>query len=113
MFAIPRYSRSYIYVVDNHDKEILQRDQELDTLRDRHRRMEADEVSDRDGRTFTIYLVDRIPPTTILAPGPQGTALRILAAAVISALVSFFLARSLTAPLEGLRMDRDIFLDSC
>ncbi len=104
LFAIPRYSRSYIYVVDNADKEILQRDEELDTLRDRHRRMEAEEAVDADGHSFTVYLVDRIPPTTILAPGPEGTALRVLAAALISALVSFFLARSLTAPLEGLRL---------
>jgi len=104
LFAIPRYSRSYIYVVDNEDREILQRDGELATLRNRHRRMEANEVTDPKGRHFTIYLVDRIPPTTILAPGPEGTALRILAAALISALVSFFLARSLTAPLESLRL---------
>lgn len=103
LLAIPRYSRSYIYVVDNNDREILQRDEALSTLRDTHRRMEANEVIDADGRNFIIYLVDRIPPTTILAPGPEGTALRILAAALISALVSFFLARSLTAPLNGLR----------
>ena len=104
LVAIPRFSRSYIYVVDNEDREILRRDQDLATLRNRHRRMEAEEISDHLGRSYTIYLVDRIPPTTILAPGPEGTALRILAAALISALVSFFLARSLTAPLEGLRL---------
>jgi two-component system sensor histidine kinase CpxA len=104
LFSIPRYSRSYIYVVDNDDREILQRDEALNALKDRHRRMEAEEVRDGDGRNYTIYLVDRIPPTTLLAPGTQGTTLRILAAALISALVSFFLARSLTAPLEGLRM---------
>jgi len=104
LVAIPRFSRSYIYVVDNEDHEILRRDQDLETLRDRHRRMEAEKISDHLGRSYTIYLVDRIPPTTILAPGPEGTALRILAAAVISALVSFFLARSLIAPLEGLRL---------
>ena len=102
LFAIPRFSRSYIYVVDAGNQEILQRDQELRVLMDRHRRMESDTVQDRDGQQYTIYLVDRIPPTTILAPGPQGTALRIAAAALISALVSFFLARSLTAPLENL-----------
>jgi len=104
LVAIPRFSRSYIYVVDNEDREILRRDQDLATLRDRHRRMEAEKIRDHLGRSYIIYLVDRIPPTTILAPGPEGTALRILAAAVISALVSFFLARSLTAPLEGLSL---------
>jgi len=66
--------------------------------------MEAETVTAPGGEAFTIYLVDRIPPTTILAPGPEGTALRILAAALISALVSYFLARSLTAPLESLRL---------
>jgi two-component system sensor histidine kinase CpxA len=104
MFAVPRFSRSYIYLVDELDQEILQRNDALATLRDRHRRMESEVVTGHGGDQFTIYLVDRIPPTTILAPGPQGTALRIFAAALISALVSFFLARSLTAPLEGLRL---------
>ncbi|HLF29973.1 MAG TPA: ATP-binding protein [Xanthomonadales bacterium] len=103
LLQVPRYSRSYIYVVDSEQREMLQRDEELRILQERRRRMEAESVTARDGSSFTIYLVDRIPPTTILAPGPQGTALRILAAALISALVSFFLARSLTAPLEGLR----------
>jgi two-component system sensor histidine kinase CpxA len=65
--------------------------------------MEAESITDEQGQTFTIYLVDRIPPSTILAPGAEGTALRIFFGAIISALVSFFLARSLTAPLEGLR----------
>jgi len=104
ILAVPRYSRSYIYVVDAEGREILQRDEELGVLKDRHRRMEAEIVSDAAGQEFTIYLVDRIPPSTILAPGAEGTALRILFGAIISALVSFFLARSLTAPLEGLRL---------
>jgi two-component system sensor histidine kinase CpxA len=104
LLAIPRYSRSYIYLVDRNDKEILQRDEALNTLRERHRRIESEPAEGLDGSDYTIYLVDRIPPTTILAPGTQGTALRILAAALISALVSFFLARSLTAPLEELRI---------
>jgi two-component system sensor histidine kinase CpxA len=104
LFAIPRYSRSYIYLVNSADEEILQRDAALATLRDRLRGIEEETITVNDGSRFTIYLVDRIPPTTILAPGTQGTILRILAAALISALVSYFLARSLTAPLEGLRM---------
>jgi two-component system sensor histidine kinase CpxA len=103
LVAIPRMSRNYIFVVDENDAEILQRDAILRALRARHGRMETETVQASDGRTYTIFLVDRIPPTTILAPGPDGTALRILAGALISALVSFFLARSLTAPLEGLR----------
>ena len=103
LVGIPRMSRNYIFVVDENDQEILKRDAILRGLRDRHGRIETESVVSSDGRQHTICLVDRIPPTTILAPGPDGTALRILAGAVISALVSFFLARSLTAPLEELR----------
>jgi two-component system sensor histidine kinase CpxA len=103
LVSIPRMSRNYIFVVDEDDDEILQRDAILKALRARHGRMEAESVQAKGGEEHTIFLVDRIPPTTILAPGPEGTALRILAGALISALVSFFLARSLTAPLEELR----------
>lgn len=103
LIDIPRMSRNYIFVVDENDAEILQRDAILQALRARHGRMESETVQTEDGRRHTIFLVDRIPPTTILAPGPDGTAMRILAGALISALVSFFLARSLTAPLEALR----------
>lgn len=103
LLAIPRMSRSFVYVVDQEGHELLRRDTAFDALRERHSRMESDSVVAADGREMTVYLVDRIPPTTILAPGPEGTALRILAGALISAVVSFFLARSLTAPLEALR----------
>ena len=104
ILAVPRYSRSYVYVVDQDNREILRRDEALRLLQQRSRGMESESVLGQDGSTYTVYLVDRIPPTTILAPGPQGTALRILAAALISALVSYFLARSLTSPLEALRV---------
>lgn len=103
LIEIPRMSRNYIFVNNEDDMEILGRDAILGALRDRHGRMESEKVTAVDGEEYTIYLVDRIPPTTILAPGPDGTAMRILAGALISALVSFFLARSLTAPLEALR----------
>lgn len=103
LLAVPRYSRSYIYVVNQAGQEILQRDEALKVLQDRRRHIEGDAVRGQDGQIYTIYLADRVPPSTILAPGTQGTILRILAAALISALVSFFLARSLTAPLEKLR----------
>jgi two-component system sensor histidine kinase CpxA len=65
--------------------------------------MDRTEFEDSTGATYTLYTVNRTPPSTILAPGPQGTALRLAAAAVISALISFFLARSLATPLEALR----------
>ena len=57
---------------------------------------------DGGGRPYRFYTVNRSPPGTILAPGPQGTALRLAAAAAISALISYFLARSLATPLGSL-----------
>lgn len=103
LLAIPRMSRSFVYVVDEEGGEILKRDDAFKALRNRNSRMEAESVVAANGREHTVYLVDRIPPTTILAPGPQGTLLRVLAGALISAIVSFFLARSLTSPVEALR----------
>ncbi|MEJ8568427.1 ATP-binding protein [Elongatibacter sediminis] len=103
LLAIPRMSRSFVYVVNENDHEILRRDEAIEALRRRGARMEVEEVRSAEGVGYRIYLVDRIPPTTILAPGLQGTLLRILAGALISALVSFFLARSLTSPVGALR----------
>lgn len=103
LLAIPRMSRSFVYIVDDGGGEILRRDEPFAALRAGGARMEIDRVESLEGVGHTIYLVDRIPPTTILAPGLEGTLLRILAGALISALVSFFLARSLTAPVGALR----------
>jgi two-component system sensor histidine kinase CpxA len=102
LYAIPRMTRSHIYIVDEENREILGRDQALQVLIQRSRTMEEETIEDEQGHRYILYTVNRIPPQTILAPGPQGTALRLAAAAIISALVSYFLARSLTAPLESL-----------
>jgi two-component system sensor histidine kinase CpxA len=103
LLSIPRMTRSHIYVVDADQREVLGRDQALQLLRDRRRTMEDVTIVGSSGLQYTLFTVNRTPPQTILAPGPEGTALRLAAAALISALVSYFLARSLTAPLESLR----------
>jgi two-component system sensor histidine kinase CpxA len=90
-------------VVDDQDQELLGRDGALKQLVDRRTAMDTLDFQDAGGNSYTIYTVDRTPPATLLAPGPQGTALRLIAAAVISALISYFLARSLVTPLEELR----------
>ena len=104
LLGIPRMSRSHIYIVDYDNKEVLGRDDTLRQLIERGTRIEAQVSEDSRGRPYTVYTVNRNPPSTILAPGPQGTALRLLAAALISALISYFLARSLSRPLEKLRL---------
>jgi two-component system sensor histidine kinase CpxA len=104
LLGIPRMSRSHIYIVDYDNKEVLGRDDTLRQLIERRTRIETQVYEDSQGRPYTVYTVNRNPPSTILAPGPQGTALRLLAAALISAFISYFLARSLSQPLEKLRL---------
>ncbi len=103
LLNIPRMTRSHIYVVDDEDQELLGRDNALKQLVERRTVMDTVEFQDAASNNYTIYTVNRTPPATLLAPGPQGTALRLVAAAVISALISYFLARSLATPLEELR----------
>ena len=103
LLNIPRMTRGHIYVVDENDAEVLGRDAALAQLLGRGTAMDTTEFADGTGASYTLYTVNRTPPSTILAPGPQGTALRLAAAAAISALISFFLARSLATPLEALR----------
>jgi two-component system sensor histidine kinase CpxA len=102
LLGIPRMSRSHIYVQDFDNQEVLGRDEALQQLKDRRTVMDIQAFADSQGRPYTVYTVNRTPPSTILAPGPAGTALRLAAAAIISALISFFLARSLSMPLEQL-----------
>jgi two-component system sensor histidine kinase CpxA len=104
LLGIPRMSRSHIYIVDYDNKEVLGRDDTLRQLIERRTRIETQVYEDSQGRPYTVYTVNRNPPSTILAPGPQGMALRLLAAALISAFISYFLARSLSQPLEKLRL---------
>lgn len=103
LLNIPRMTRSHIYVVDDQNQELLRRDDALKQLVERRTVMDTMEFQDAGGSSYRIYTVNRTPPATLLAPGPQGTALRLVAAAVISALISYFLARSLVTPLEELR----------
>jgi two-component system sensor histidine kinase CpxA len=103
LLNIPRMTRSHIYVVDGENQELLGRDNALKQLVERRTGMDTVDFQDAGGSSYTIYTVNRTPPATLLAPGPQGTALRLVAAAVISALISYFLARSLVTPLEELR----------
>lgn len=103
LLNIPRMTRGHIYVRDTDGREVLGRDAALDDLVERRTPMETGQIEDPAGAPYTLYTVSRAPPSTILAPGPEGTALRLLAAALISAVISFFLARSLAMPLEVLR----------
>ena len=103
LLNIPRMTRSHIYIVDDKDSEVLGRDEALQNLIDQGAGMDTETVEDALGSEFTVFTVNRTPPRPILAPGPEGTALRLAAAALISAVISFFLARSLATPLDHMR----------
>jgi two-component system sensor histidine kinase CpxA len=103
LLNIPRMTRSHIYVVGPDEREVLGRDEDLAELVEQGAGMDREVVSGEAGDSFTVYTVNRTPPRPILAPGPEGTALRLAAAALISAIISFFLARSLATPLGHLR----------
>ena len=103
LLNIPRMTRSHIYIVDGDENEVLGRDQAFEALVEQGAGMDSETVADSGGEVYTVYTVNRTPPRPILAPGPEGTALRLAAAALISALISFFLARSLATPLDHMR----------
>ncbi|MDX1555666.1 MAG: ATP-binding protein [Xanthomonadales bacterium] len=101
--AIPLIARSHIFVVDQEGIEILGRDRVLKALEDSGRPAKQTRIVDAQGRPFIIHTFSRTPPSAFFAPGLQGTILRLIVAAVISALVSYFLATSLTVPLQRMR----------
>lgn len=101
--AIPLIARSHIFVLDGEGTEILGRGAALETLTKADRPLNRTRIVDSQGQPYFIHTFARTPPGVFLAPGIQGTSLRIFAAALISALVSFFLAKSLTTPLQKMR----------
>ncbi|HKJ17475.1 MAG TPA: ATP-binding protein [Xanthomonadales bacterium] len=101
--SIPLIARSHIFVEDEQGIEILGRDRPLQALTDSGRPEKMVNIVDASGNTYIIHTFSRAPPGAFLAPGIEGTLLRIFAAALISAFVSFFLAKSLTSPLQRMR----------
>ena len=101
--AVPLIARSHIFVVDDSGVEILGRDAALRTLTQSGRPSTQARIVDVEGEPYTLHTFARVPPGALLAPGLQGTLLRLMVAALISALVSYFLASGLTTPLKRLR----------
>ena len=102
MRSLPRGMRNHIFVLDAEGKELLGRDQVLKKLRQDRIRVARRQFQDVDGKTYTLISTGRRPPPGLLAPGPRGVGMRLLVAAIISALVSLLLARYLAAPLGQL-----------
>ncbi len=99
---LPRGLRDNIFVLDTDGNELLGRDRVLNKLRKDRIKVSHRKLESADGRTYTLVSVARRPPRALLAPGPRGVGMRLIVAAVISALVSLLLARYLAAPLGQL-----------
>jgi len=99
---LPRGMRNHIFVLDSEGNELLGRDRALKQLRNDRVRVNNSKVDGADGGTYTLITSSRPPPRALLSPGPRGVGMRLLVAAVISALVSLLLARYLAAPLGQL-----------
>ncbi len=102
MRNIPRGIRNHIYILNARGHEVLGRDRELQKLRRSRAGMTSRQMDSPDGRSFTMVTAGRMPPRALLEPGPRGIGLRLGVAAVISALVSFLLAKYLARPLGQL-----------
>lgn len=100
--GLPRGMQKHIYVLDPDGHELLGRDQRLKKLSKERVRVERKSIATADGRSYTLVSVNRRPPRAILAPGSRGVEMRLIVAAMISALVSWLLAHYLARPLGQL-----------
>lgn len=100
--GLPRGMRNHIFIVDSDGNELLGREDVLKKLRQGRVNVSRRKMEDADGQSYTLISTGRRPPGRLLAPGRRGVEMRLAVAAVISALVSFLLARYLAAPLGQL-----------
>lgn len=100
---LPQVVRDHVYILDEFGAEILGRDEEFGLMSASGRPARSTRITDGQGSAFFLYTFSRVPPQSFLAPGPRGTALRLFAAAFISAFLSYYLARSITSPLKRIR----------
>lgn len=93
--------RNLVIVTDESQQELLGRRQFRGQRRhSKHERPgRSVEVIDAAGKPWTIVVSPLVPPRLLFSSGHRGTIARILLAALLSAVVSWILARSLARPL--------------
>ncbi len=97
--------RNRVFIVDAEGRELLGRERQFRRVMRRYPKLRSRGVevtTPRDGR-YRIFLVPALPPRALLSNSPAGTLVRLGLAAALSALVSYWLARSLASPLVRLR----------
>lgn len=99
---LPRHYRNQVYLFDEQQHELLGRDEVRRRVRAAGVPHVRRELRDAQGHRYQMMVLRPGPPARLLEPGPRGAGLRLLAAALISAVLSFFIARYLARPLERL-----------
>jgi two-component system sensor histidine kinase CpxA len=99
---LPRGMRNHIYVLNPQGRELLDRDRAMKQQKKGRVRFKTKKIHDASGQVYTLLSAGRPPPRALLEPGPRGVGMRLGVAAIVSALVSFLLARYLAAPLGRL-----------
>lgn len=100
--ALPRGLQKHVYVLDPEGRELLQRGHILKRMKKDRVRVGQEKIKLADGRVYQVLSVQRAPPRAILAANARGVELRLVVAALISALVSWLLAHYLAKPLGQL-----------
>ncbi len=112
---LPRQIRTRVYLFDQSGHELAGRDGVAERLRSRQIQLHTRELIDADNNVYRLVVLRRTPPGALLEPGRRGIAWRLLTASIVSALVSFVIARYLTRPMVKLGLasrrlaDGDLF----
>ena len=101
---LPRGIRDHVYVIDPQNKELLGREKALKKQRRSRSRANTRKLQDANGAVYRLVSIGRAPPRRLLAPGSLGVGMRLVVAAMVSALISLLLARYLAAPLGQLSL---------
>lgn len=105
---LPRLLRNHVYLLDPEGREVLGRQEVHRHVHEGGLHHTRKELHDDQDRVYTL-LVLRRPPPRFLEASWRGILHRLLLTGVISALVSWFVARYLARPLERLsRVSREL-----
>jgi two-component system sensor histidine kinase CpxA len=99
---LPRELRGHVFLFDEQRRELLGRERMLERFQERRLKFVSKQLTGRQGRAYQLVVVNRMPRGGLLEPGLRGALHRLVLAAFLSAVVSFFVARYLAKPLEQL-----------
>ena len=102
MRSLPRQIRNRVYLFDEAGRELAGRDAMGQRLRSRQGQFRTRRLLDAENNAYRLVVLRRAPRGALLEPGKRGVVFRLLLAALVSALLSYFIARYLAAPLVRL-----------